>query len=337
MYKILRSILFLWPAEKAHYLAMDLMGLALKIPIFNQWLIKSFSPPQNPGKTILGIHFPNRIGLAAGFDKDARWLHQLKILGFGHVEVGTVTPLPQDGNPKPRLFRLKKDEALINRMGFNNQGLTAMVAKLKNRPEGLIVGGNIGKNKITPNENALADYVTCFQAIYDHVDYIAVNVSSPNTPGLRELQDKPFLVELFNILHHYRSNCEVQKPILLKIAPDLALPALDEIIETVKEAKIDGLIATNTTVSRENLMTSRNTIEEIGAGGLSGKPVFAKSNEVVKYLRNHLGNDFPIIGVGGVIDLENMSDKLAAGADLVQVYTGFIYSGPWMVKKWAAI
>lgn len=337
MYKILRSILFLWPAEKAHYLAMDLLALGLKIPVFNTLILQGFKASPNPGKTFLGIHFPNRIGLAAGFDKNAKWLPLLKELGFGHVEVGTVTPKPQEGNPKPRLFRLKKDQGLINRMGFNNEGLDAMVERLKNRPAGLIVGGNIGKNKVTPNENAIQDYLTCYNALCGLVDYVVVNVSSPNTPGLRELQDKTFLTQLFAELHQLREQKGDKTPILLKIAPDLANTALDEIIETVQAANIEGLIATNTTVSREHLKTSRDTIENIGSGGLSGKPVFSRSNEILRYLRNKLGNQYPIIGVGGVLDEANMSDKLAAGADLVQVYTGFIYSGPWMVKKWAAI
>lgn len=337
MYKLLRSILFLFSAEKAHYLAMDLLSFGLKFPLIGSLIKLSFR--SKPGDTIhiLGMYFPNRIGLAAGFDKDARWLPLLKELGFGHVEVGTVTPRPQPGNPKPRLFRLKKDQALINRMGFNNEGADAMVKRLKHRPNGLIVGGNIGKNKDTPNEQALQDYVKCYLALHHHVDYIAVNVSSPNTPGLRALQDKQFLTELFVALKTLRNNSKYPKPILLKIAPDLTVEALDEIIEVVKTVGIDGLIATNTTISRENLTTEKATVEAIGAGGLSGKPVFQKSNEILSYLRTSLGQDYPIIGVGGVMNEDDMRTKLNKGADLVQVYTGFIYSGPWMVKKWAEI
>lgn len=337
MYRILRSILFLWPAEKAHYLAMDLLAAGLAIPGIRQILRASFKAENSHPVHVLGLYFPNRAGLAAGFDKDARWLHLLKELGFGHVEVGTVTPRAQDGNPRPRLFRLKKDLALINRMGFNNQGVDAMVKRLKKRPKGLIVGGNIGKNKITPNEDAVEDYVKCYLALYDHVDYIAVNVSSPNTPGLRELQDKDFLARLFVTLKTLRNHSKYQKPILLKIAPDLTVEALDQIIETIQTVGIDGVIATNTTISREGLQTDNLTVQEIGAGGLSGKPVFRKSNEIISYLRKSLGDDYPIIGVGGVMNVEDMKTKINCGADLVQIYTGFIYSGPWMVKRLAAV
>lgn len=336
MYKIIKSILFLFPAEKAHYLAMDLLRISLQLPVINSILKRSFRSPKFENTRLIGLYFPNKIGLAAGFDKDARWLHLFKALGFGHVEVGTVTPLPQPGNPKPRLFRLKKDRALINRMGFNNEGVEAMVKRLKRRPAGLIVGGNIGKNKNTPNENAVSDYVKCYLALYQHVDYIAVNVSSPNTPGLRELQDKQFLTELFVTLKTLRNNSKEQKPILLKIAPDLTVEALDEIIDTVNQVGIDGIIATNTTIERQNLITEKSSIDAIGNGGLSGKPLFNKSNEMIQYLRKTLGPGFPIIGAGGVIDAADAREKIACGADLVQVYTGFIYSGPWMVKKWAA-
>lgn len=341
MYALLRSILFLFPAEKAHYMAMDMFALAMKVPGLRTLLRNSFKSKQQQATFLLGMNFPNRIGLAAGFDKDARWLPLLKELGFGHVEVGTVTPRPQPGNPKPRLFRLKKDKALINRMGFNNKGVEAMVRRLKNRPDGLIVGGNIGKNKDTPNEKALDDYVKCYLALHPFVDYIVVNVSSPNTPGLRELQDKDFLSALFIALRELRNNSKDPKPLLLKIAPDLTVGALDDIIETVKQTGIDGIIATNTTISRGDqsnpLKTPSAQVYMIGAGGLSGKPVFAKSNEIIRYLRQQLGNDFPIIGAGGVMDEQDMSEKIGSGANLVQVYTGFIYSGPWMVKRWAEI
>jgi dihydroorotate dehydrogenase len=330
MYSILRFLFFLLPPEKAHYLAMDVLSFGLKIPFVGEVLLKSFKPKNEIPVDFLGIHFPNNIGLAAGFDKNAVWLPLLKALGFGHVEVGTVTPRPQSGNPKPRLFRLKKDLALINRMGFNNEGVDAMVSRLKNRPSNLIVGGNIGKNKDTPNELALDDYVHCFEKLYAYVDYIVVNVSSPNTPGLRELQDKEFLGNLFTTLHELRKRYPVHKPILLKIAPDLAPEGLEEIIATVKEFKIGGLIATNTTISRTGLKTN---VEAIGAGGLSGKPVQNKSNEVLAYLRNNLGEDYPIIGVGGIFTAHDVKKKMDLGADLVQLYTGFIYIGPWMVKK----
>ncbi len=332
MYRILRFLLFMLPPEKAHYVAMDLLSLALKMPLIKNIFKRRYASNTRLPVTFLGINFPNPIGLAAGFDKDARWLHLLTNLGFGFVEVGTVTPLPQDGNPKPRLFRLKKDLALINRMGFNNQGIDAMVERLKKRPTGLIVGGNIGKNKVTPNENAIDDYRICFEKIYPWVDYIVVNVSSPNTPGLRELQEKAFLTALFQELQRLRNQYENSKPILLKIAPDLTPEALCEIADTVRECNIEGIIATNTTISRENLVCGQDTLEKIGAGGLSGAPVRQKSNEIIKQLRELLGADYPIMGVGGIFTAKDIQDKKAAGATLYQVYTGFVYQGPGMVK-----
>ena len=333
MYSLLRFFLFMFPPEKAHYLAMDLLSIGLKLPVIRNILKHQYQSNTQHPVTFLGINFPNPIGLAAGFDKDARWLHLLKNLGFGFVEVGTVTPLPQDGNPKPRLFRLKKDLALINRMGFNNQGIDAMVTRLKNRPEGLIVGGNIGKNKVTPNDKAIEDYRICFEKIYPWVDYIVVNVSSPNTPGLRELQEKEFLTNLFRELHALRSQYETQKPILLKIAPDLTPEALQEIADTVQECDIEGIIATNTTISRERLICNKETLDAIGAGGLSGAPVRGKSNEVIAQLRQMLGKDYPVMGVGGIFTAKDIREKKAAGANLYQVYTGFVYQGPGMVKQ----
>ncbi len=333
MYSLLRFFLFMFPPEKAHYLAMDLLSIGLKLPVIRNILKHQYQSNTQHPVTFLGINFPNPIGLAAGFDKDARWLHLLKNLGFGFVEVGTVTPLPQDGNPKPRLFRLKKDLALINRMGFNNQGIDAMVTRLKNRPEGLIVGGNIGKNKVTPNDKAIEDYRICFEKIYPWVDYIVVNVSSPNTPGLRELQEKEFLTNLFRELHALRSQYETQKPILLKIAPDLTPEALQEIADTVQECDIEGIIATNTTISRERQICNKETLDAIGAGGLSGAPVREKSNEVIAQLRQMLGKDYPVMGVGGIFTAKDIREKKAAGANLYQVYTGFVYQGPGMVKQ----
>lgn len=333
MYSLLRFFLFMFPPEKAHYLAMDLLAVGLKLPVIGNIIKRKYQSKTQHPVTLLGINFPNPVGLAAGFDKDARWLHSLKNLGFGFVEVGTVTPLPQDGNPKPRLFRLKKDLALINRMGFNNQGIEAMVARLKNRPEGLIVGGNIGKNKVTPNENAADDYIKCFNAIYPYVDYIAVNVSSPNTPGLRELQDKAFLGQLFNTLQDLRNKQASHKPILLKIAPDLTDEALEEIISTLKEHYIDGIIATNTTIDRSGLQTTTEELERIGAGGLSGAPLKKRSSEIISKLRMEMGPGFPIIGVGGVYNRTDYLEKIQSGANLVQVYTGFIYEGPGIVKN----
>ncbi|MFM7764246.1 MAG: quinone-dependent dihydroorotate dehydrogenase [Sphingomonadales bacterium] len=333
MYGILRFFLFLLPPEKAHYVAMDLLSIGLKLPVIKNIIKKQYGSNTEHPVNFLGIKFPNPIGLAAGFDKDARWLHILKNLGFGFVEVGTVTPIPQDGNPKPRLFRLKKDLALINRMGFNNQGIDAIVERLKKRPEGLIVGGNIGKNKVTPNEKAIDDYRICFEKIYPWVDYIVVNVSSPNTPGLRELQEKAFLTNLFRELHQLRSQYGTPKPILLKIAPDLTPEALKEIADTVSECGIEGLIATNTTISREGLVCDLKTLENIGAGGLSGAPVSQKSNELITQLQQLLGPDYPIMGVGGIFTANDIKQKKASGANLYQVYTGFVYQGPGMVKQ----
>jgi dihydroorotate dehydrogenase len=333
MYSIIRPLFFLLSPERAHYLAMNLLSFGLKIPVVSNIIKQAYKPKNGSQTQLLGIHFPNQVGLAAGFDKDARWLHLLKELGFGFVEVGTVTPLPQSGNPKPRLFRLKKDLALINRMGFNNQGLDAMVDRLRNRPAGLIVGGNIGKNKNTPNENAADDYIKCFRAIYPFVDYIAVNVSSPNTPGLRALQDKAFLGNLFDTLQEIRTNEKEHKPILLKIAPDLSAEAISDIISTIKEHSIDGIIATNTTIDRSGLNTPQKQLDQIGAGGLSGAPLKNRSTEIVRKLRTELGPDFPIMGVGGIFNRQDFIDKINAGANLVQVYTGFVYEGPAIVRN----
>jgi dihydroorotate dehydrogenase len=282
---------------------------------------------------VAGITFPNTIGLAAGFDKNAKWLHLLKDLGFGHVEIGTVTPVAQPGNPAPRLFRLPQDNALINRMGFNNDGIDAVVERLKNRPAGLVVGGNIGKNKITPNEQAANDYTTAFDKIYDFVDYLVVNISSPNTPGLRDLQEDEFICDLFAKLHVIRTEKRIWKPIFLKIAPDFKQSQVHTLIDTIKKAKVDGVIATNTTIDRSNLNTSQAKIEKIGAGGLSGKPVYESSNTILGFLAMELGGQIPLIGVGGVFTKEDYEGKLSRGASLVQVYTGFVYVGPRVVRK----
>ncbi len=284
-------------------------------------------------KEVFGIRFPNPVGLAAGFDKDAKLFNELEAFGFGFIEIGTLTPKPQDGNPQPRLFRLPTDEALINRMGFNNGGVDAAVERLKNRPENLIIGGNIGKNKVTSNEEAENDYVYCFHALFDYVDYFVVNVSSPNTPNLRALQDKEPLLALLSKLQTLNKAKPSPKPILLKIAPDLTNEQLDDIIDIVSETKIAGVIATNTTISRDNLKTDKKVIEEIGAGGLSGKPVTKRSTDVIRYLKEKSGNAFPVIGVGGIHSAEDAIEKLNAGADLVQVYTGFIYEGPALIKR----
>jgi dihydroorotate dehydrogenase len=282
-------------------------------------------------KTISGLRFKNPVGLAAGFDKDGIYLHAMALLGFSHVEIGTVTPRPQPGNPPPRLFRLTRSRALINRMGFNNDGAEALAQRLRSgKPEGVIIGANIGKNKDTPNEEAVNDYLTCFRTLYDLVDYFTVNVSSPNTPGLRELQDKG---PLTNILASLQRENHSAKPIFLKIAPDLTHEQLDEIAGIIRETKISGVIATNTTITRNGLKESKEEIDAIGPGGLSGAPILDMSVGVVRYLREKSAGAFIIIGVGGIEDHASAKRHLAAGADLVQVYTGFIYSGPALVKN----
>ena len=285
-------------------------------------------------KTLFGIKFENPVGLAAGFDKNATMYNDLAYCGFGFIEIGTVTPKGQPGNEKPRLFRLKDDQGIINRMGFNNDGVKSAIENLKKKKTKIIIGGNIGKNKITSNENALNDYVYTFNELFDYVDYFVVNVSSPNTPNLRELQEKEPLKQLLVEIKRHNSLKAKPKAILLKIAPDLTNEQLDDIIEIVDEIKLDGIIATNTTISRDNLMhTTSQKIESIGAGGLSGIPVKNRSTEVIRYLSNKSNKSFPIIGVGGIHSAEDALDKIEAGADLVQLYTGFIYEGPALVKR----
>jgi dihydroorotate dehydrogenase len=330
---LLKPILFLISPEKVHHLVFRILKIMFAIPgkkaIFRAvYTVKD----KKLERDVLGLRFPNPVGLAAGFDKDAKLFNELEAFGFGFIEIGTLTPKPQPGNPQPRLFRLPKDEALINRMGFNNEGVDAAVERLKNRPKNLIIGGNIGKNKVTPNEKAQDDYVYCFEKLFDYVDYFVVNVSSPNTPNLRELQDKKPLSALLIKLQELNHAKADPKPILLKIAPDLTNEQLDDIIEIVHDTKIAGLIATNTTISRDGLETPKSEVENIAAGGLSGKPLTKRSTEVITYLKEKSQNAFPIIGVGGIHSAEDALDKLKAGADLVQVYTGFVYEGPGLVK-----
>lgn len=284
-------------------------------------------------KELWGIKFPNPVGLGAGFDKDARWTDELSHLGFGFVEIGTLTPEAQPGNPKPRLFRLPKDQALINRMGFNNGGAAAAAGRLRDRKENIIIGGNIGKNKVTPNEQALSDYEKCFKELYEVVDYFVVNVSSPNTPGLRELQDKKPLMAILNRLQELNKELGNPKPILLKIAPDLTNEQLDDIVEIVTTTNTDGIVATNTTIDRSSLSTDSNEVEQIGAGGLSGKPLTSRSTDVIKYIHQKSDGKIPMIAVGGIFTAEDALEKLNAGASLVQVYTGFIYEGPAIAKN----
>lgn len=329
---LVRPFAFAMDPERAHYRTMAVFGLGLALPGVGSALRKSLSSGAEPGDavTVAGLTFPHRVGLAAGFDKDGRWLHSLQAMGFAFVEVGTVTPKPQPGNPKPRLFRLKADRGLINRMGFNNGGLEQLVERLKHRPDGLIIGGNIGRNKVTPNEQAADDYHACFVALHPHVDYFAVNVSSPNTPGLRELQDRAPLTALLQRLQEHNRAQQIQRPVFLKIAPDLTDAQLDDIVALVADTGIDGVIATNTTISRDGLRTPASEVEAIGAGGLSGAPVRQRSTEVVRYLRER--GDFAIIGVGGIEDGPSAREKAEAGADLVQVYSGMVYTGPGIVR-----
>lgn len=336
---IIRPFLFCFNPENAHNLAFSFLKLIFKIPGASFLSSKIFSVSDNRlHKNVFGIDFPNPVGLAAGLDKNADFVQELACFGFAFIEVGTVTPLPQPGNEKPRMFRLPADEALINRMGFNNSGVKEMALRLKGRKSRIIIGGNIGKNKSTPNELALNDYEICFRELFSLVDYFAVNVSSPNTPGLRSLQDKGPLLEILlrlQVVNYELSvkNNTSRRPILLKIAPDLSDDQLDEIIEVVLKSKLDGVIATNTTISRDGLKTSSDIVHHSGAGGLSGKPLGKRSTEIIGYLSTHSKNQFSIIGVGGIHSPEDALEKINAGADLIQIYTGFVYEGPALVKK----
>ena len=334
MYKIVRFFLFLFNPELIHHISFKLIKFGAIIP-GKMWAWRLLFKVRDTRleREVFGLKFENPVGLAAGFDKDAKLFDELAAFGFGFVEIGTVTPLPQVGNLKPRLFRLKEDNALINRMGFNNQGLEAVVARLRRKKSTIIIGGNIGKNKLTPNDQAINDYEICFEKLFPHVDYFAVNVSSPNTPGLRDLQEKEPLTALLNRLQVLNNQKESSKPILLKIAPDLTNEQLDDIIDIVADTTIDGVIATNTTISRSGLKTAKEEVNAIGNGGLSGKPVKVRSTEVIKYLSDKSNKAFPIIGVGGIHSKEDALEKIDAGATLVQIYTGFIYEGPALVKR----
>ena len=336
LYPLLRNSLFLLPPETAHQVSMRGLQLAASLPIIKKQLAHLFQYQEKDlAKTCFGIPFPNPVGLGAGFDKNASYLNELEMLGFGFVEIGTVTPKPQAGNSKPRLFRVTDQKALINRMGFNNEGVEIISSRLKERKSkvnsSLIVGGNIGKNKVTDNKEAWIDYCTNFKGLEEVVDYFVVNVSSPNTPGLRELQEKESLRKIFSTLQDLNKN---NKPILLKIAPDLAGSALDDIIELTAEIKIDGLVATNTTIDR-SLLTGLNfeRAKKIGTGGLSGKPLLEKSTQVLQYIHKGIAGRIPIIASGGIFKGEDAQAKIAAGASLVQVWTGFIYEGPTIVNN----
>jgi dihydroorotate dehydrogenase len=334
MYKIfIRPVLFLFPPEFIHHLTFTILKLAGKIPgLIDLISLVHRTEDKKLERTLFGITFKNPVGLAAGFDKDAKLIDELAAFGFGFIEIGTLTPKPQPGNDKPRLFRLPQDQAVINRMGFNNQGVAVAVERLKKRKSKVIVGGNIGKNKITPNERAFEDYNTCFEALYPYVDYFVVNVSSPNTPNLRALQEKEPLKKLLSEVKSLSLAKEKPKPVLLKIAPDLNESQLNDVVEILLETKTDGVIATNTTISRDGLTTSPEEIKAIGNGGLSGKPLTQRATEVISFLRSKLGAHYPIIGVGGIMSARDAVEKLNAGADLVQIYTGFIYEGPGLVK-----
>lgn len=336
MYKFLvRPLLFLFDAEDAHYFSFGAIRILAKFG-FGRLFSKLFvvNDPRLE-REVFGLKFKNPVGLAAGFDKDAKLYNEFSNFGFGFVEIGTLTPKPQEGNPKKRLFRLLDDEAIINRMGFNNKGVFEAVEQLKHKHK-VLIGGNIGKNKLTPNENAIKDYLICFEALFEHVDYFVVNVSSPNTPGLRELQDKEPLTNLLKKLKRQNGKFskklqQKEKPILLKIAPDLTDDQLMDIITIMETTGIDGIIATNTTISRKGLKSHLILTEE--KGGLSGKPLRERSTEVIRFLAEKSNKSFPIIGVGGIHSPEDALEKLDAGADLIQLYTGFVYEGPMLIKK----
>ena len=330
MYKLLiRPILFWFDPEEVHHFSFSFIKFISKIPFVPNFLKSIYEVKDNRlEREVFGLKFKNPVGLAAGFDKDAKCYKELSNFGFGFIEIGTLTPKPQDGNPKKRLFRLKSDSAIINRMGFNNDGVDAAVLRLK-KNNSVLIGGNIGKNKLTPNKDAASDYLICFDALFDYVDYFVVNVSSPNTPNLRELQDKKPLTELLTKLEIRNSEHKTKKPILLKIAPDLTDEQLLDIIDIVNETKIAGVIATNTTVSRDNLQSENKT----ETGGLSGKPLTNRSTEVIRFLSEKSNKVFPIIGVGGIHSAEDALEKLEAGASLIQLYTGFIYEGPNLVTE----
>lgn len=342
------------PAETAHYFSMNALKLFCGVPFIRKAIASRFTPPVHDSRlnvSKFGLSFRNPVGLGAGFDKNAKYLRELEALGFGFVEIGTVTPRPQAGNDKPRLFRLPKDGALINRMGFNNEGVEAVANRLKEfrkktgkdikgnaagtsiHNSRMLIGGNIGKNKVTPNEEAWKDYEICFRALHPHVDFFIVNVSSPNTPGLRELQEKDALRKILTHLQTLNKDFSIQKPILLKIAPDLTWTQIDEVLELATEIKLDGLVATNTTISREGLQTDAAEVEQIGNGGLSGKPLTKRATEIVQYIHQKTNGSIPVIGSGGIFTAEDAQQKLEAGASLIEVWTGFIYEGPFIVKK----
>lgn len=347
MYKFLRQLLFLFNPERVHHFSMDGLHMLNKIPLLNKKLKDHFTlADKHLERTVLGLAFSNPVGLAAGFDKNALYVAELEALGFGFVEIGTVTPYAQQGNDKPRLFRLKKDNALINRMGFNNDGVEAIAGRLKNWAAGkqritktsafsirMIIGGNIGKNKVTPNEDAWKDYCTCFNALHPYVDYFVVNVSSPNTPGLRALQEKDSLTKILGELQLLNTHIQSPRPLLLKISPDLHIDQLNEVIDLALEIKLDGLVVANTTTSRQGLLSKASEVMKVGSGGLSGLPLKQRSTEMVTYINKRTGGKLPLIASGGIFTGKDALEKIKAGASLVQVWTGFIYEGPAITKN----
>lgn len=335
MYKhILRPFLFLLQPESIHRIVATGIKLGFSIPGIKQLVKKSFSYTHpSLERDVFGIHFSNPVGLAAGFDKNAELFHELEAFGFSFIEVGTVTPEPQTGNPKPRSFRLTKDKALINRMGFNNNGVISARIKLEALGKRPVIGGNIGKNTATPNDDAIADYVRCFTELYQCVDYFVVNISCPNITNLRDLQDKDSLKSILIALTKLRSKQIIYKPILIKVSPDLSEQQLIDTIEIAKEVGLDGFVATNTTTSREGLETNPSKVKTIGNGGLSGKPISKRSTEVIRFISAKTNGTMPIIGVGGIISPDDALEKLDAGASLIQIYTGFIYQGPGLTKQ----
>ena len=329
--KLLKPILFCIDPERVHEITFFFINLIFKIPLVSSLISKIYSL-KNPilETEVFGIKFPNPIGLAAGFDKNAKLYNEFSNFGFGFIEIGTVTPLPQEGNPKKRLFRLVSDEAIINRMGFNNTGVEEVIKRLKYN-KGVIVGGNIGKNKITDFNNSIKDYLICFEKLYPYVHYFAVNVSSPNTEKLRDLQQKDLLKNLLEAIQKKNKSYSFPKPVLLKIGPDLSQDQLIDVIEVIAETSLDGIIATNTTLSRDNLSSSDNLVNQ--KGGLSGKPISKKSTNIIKFLHEKSNGSIPIIGVGGIMNPDDAIEKIKAGATLIQLYSGFVYSGPSIVKK----
>ncbi len=334
MYKsIIRPILFLFSPETIHDFVFFCLKIGEKIPGIAFLVQKSlnFNHPKLE-RELFGIKFPNPIGLAAGLDKEAEVFNMFGHMGFGFVEIGTITPKPQSGNPKPRLFRLLDDKALLNRMGFNNHGMDCAIKNLRKKHH-VIIGGNIGKNKLTPNDQAIGDYLKCLESLHPYVDYFAINVSSPNTPNLRELQEAEPLKKILTALKEKNATFETPRPVLLKIAPDLNFSQIDSVLDIIKQTQIDGIIATNTSISRKGLQTPAEKVEKYGTGGISGKPLKQRSTEIIKYINDKTNGQIPIIGVGGIFSAEDAIEKINAGASLVQLYTGFIYQGPAVVKK----